>query len=248
MSDTACASVRVPSDPLAGYGREELEAMCMAGYEVRECFRVLGKASLNVVGEVLKGQGTFYELQHYPKGDVYDPETHAQYYYHAHRPESGEHGHFHTFLRARGMPPGIHPAPYHGTASRPLGDEALSHIVAISMDARGFPTHLFTTNRWVTAETWYRAEDVVRMIDHFIVDHAWPNWAVNRWITAMVTLFKPQITHLLQERDRVVAEWQARHPDRDVFEDRALDITSILPISVEEQVAALEERLQAGDG
>lgn len=230
-------------DPLEGWAREDLEVMLAAGYEVRECFRVLGKVGLNVVGEILKDQGTFYEMQHYPRGDVFDPETHSQYYYHAHRPESGEHGHFHTFLRAGGIPKGIRPAPYAGSAPRPLGREALAHIVAISMDRHGFPTHLFTTNRWVTGETWYRAEDVIAMIDRFAIDHAWPSWPTNRWITAMLQLFRPQIAHLLRERDRVVAEWAARHPDRDVYEDRALEITSILSISVERQIAALERRL-----
>ncbi len=234
--------MRIP-DPLEGLEREELETMLAAGYEARECMRVLEKVGLNLVGEILKGQGTFYELQHYPKGDVYDHETHSQYYYHAHRPESGEHGHFHTFLRAAGMPPGVRPAPYRGSAPRPLGKDALSHLVAISMDRYGRPTHLFTTNRWVTGETWYRAEDVIRMVDRFAIDHAWPCWATNRWITAMLQLFKPQIAELLRERDRVVAEWARRHPDRDVFEDRELDITSITPISIDAQIAALEQRL-----
>lgn len=233
---------------LKHYPAQECELMLQAGYEVRECFRVLDKVGLNVVGEILKDQGTFYELQHYPKGDVYDMETHAQYYYHAHRPESGEHGHFHTFLRAKGMPRDIRPAPYEGDSPRPLGKDALAHIIAISMNAAGYPTHLFTTNRWVTAETWYRAEDVIRMIDHFLIDHAWPSWATNRWITAMLTLFKPQIAHLLRQRDRTVAAWQKAHPGRDVFEDRELDITSIMPISVEEQIEALEARLRSGDG
>jgi hypothetical protein len=232
-----------PDDLLQAYGREELELMLAAGYEVRECMRVLYKVGLNVVGEILKGHGTFYEMQHYPKGDVFDPETHSQYYYHAHRPESGEHGHFHTFLRAAGMPKGIRPAPYAGKAPRPLGKDALSHIVAISMDRHGSPTHLFTTNRWVTGETWYRAEDVIAMMDRFAIDHAWPSWPTNRWITAMLQLFRPQIAHLLRERDRVVAEWAQRHPDRDVYEDRELEITSMMPISIEEHIAALERRL-----
>lgn len=232
-----------PDDLLNDYGREELEVMLAAGYEVRECMRVLYKVGLNVVGEILKGQGTFYEMQHYPKGDVFDPDTHSQYYYHAHRPESGEHGHFHTFLRAAGMPKGICPAPYSGQAPRPLGKDALSHIVAISMDRHGSPTHLFTTNRWVTGETWYRADDVIAMMDRFAIDHAWPSWPTNRWITAMLQLFRPQIVHLLQERDRVVAEWAQRHPDRDVYEDRELEITSMMPISIDEQIAALERHL-----
>ncbi len=229
------------ADPLAGLEREQLELMLAAGYEARECMRVLHKVGRNLVGEILEGQGEFVQYQHYPKGDVYDPETHSQYYYHAHRP--GEHGHFHLFLRAAGMPEGIVPAPYDGDAPRPLGRDAVAHLIAISMDAWGRPIALFTTNRWVTAETWYRAEDVVRMLDRFEIDHAWPSWPTNRWLGAMVRLFRPQIIQLLHARDRAVAAWQARHPERDVYEDRELEVTSWLPISLEEQIRAVEARL-----
>ena len=89
---------------LAALDAETLGQMLTAGLEAKECLRVLGKADMNIVGECLSGQGTFYEFDHYPNGDVYDRETHAQYYYHAHRGCAGEHGHFHTFLRASGMP------------------------------------------------------------------------------------------------------------------------------------------------
>ena len=229
------------ADPLAGLEREQLELMLAAGYEARECMRVLHKVGRNLVGEILEGQGEFVQYQHYPKGDVYDPETHSQYYYHAHRP--GEHGHFHLFLRAAGMPEGIAPAPYDGDAPRPLGRDAVAHLIAISMDAWGRPIALFTTNRWVTAETWYRAEDVVRMLDRFEIDHAWPSWPTNRWLGAMVRLFRPQIIQLLHARDRAVAAWQARHPERDVYEDRELEVTSWLPISLEEQIRAVEAHL-----
>ena len=54
--------------------------MQAAGREVADCVRVLRKVNLNVVGEVLKGQRQFVRLIHYPKGDVFDRETHAQYY------------------------------------------------------------------------------------------------------------------------------------------------------------------------
>ncbi|HNH52809.1 MAG TPA: hypothetical protein PLL07_10365, partial [Nitrosomonas sp.] len=43
--------------------REQLERMAEAGAQIIECYRVLQKAGLNVVGEVLKGQGEFYELE-----------------------------------------------------------------------------------------------------------------------------------------------------------------------------------------
>ncbi len=216
----------------------ELERMLAAADEIEECYRVLAKGGGNIVSEVLKDQGTFYEWNHYPDGDVYDPETHAQYYYHAHRGES-EHGHFHTFLREKGMPAGISPASHPNTDEWPGEDDVLTHFVAISMDPQGFPTRLFSANRWVTGETWYGAGDVCAMIDNFIIDHAYPSWPVNRWISALFILFKPEIAELLRRRDEVVAAWAAQHPAEDVLEDRDLDVTSFLDISVDDQIARI---------
>lgn len=219
--------------------REQLERMADAGAQILECYRVLKKAGLNIVGEMLKGQGEFYELEHYPKDDVFDAETHSQYYYHAHREDAGEHGHFHTFLRQPGMPEGMQPVPYDGEEPWPQGTDALSHLIAISMDAYGFPVGLFATNRWVTAEAWYNAEDVIAMLDRFNIDHAGPSWPVNIWISAMMVLFRPQIEVLLRERDEVVSDWARVHPGVDVFEDRALDLTGYRDINVEAQIKAV---------
>jgi hypothetical protein len=70
------------------------------------------------------------------------------------------------------------------------------------MDAYGWPIGLFTTNRWVTNQTWYSAADTIRMLDRFLIDHAYPSWPVNRWISAMFRLFRPQIVELLERRDQ----------------------------------------------
>ncbi|MCC5984272.1 MAG: hypothetical protein JJU42_07905 [Rhodobacteraceae bacterium] len=231
----------IPAPDLTALPRDELRAMQAAGAEVRECIRVLRKAGLNVVGEVLKGQGQFVKLTHYPKGDVYDRETQSQYYYHAHR--NGEHGHFHLFLRAGGMPAGCAPIPEAATRDWPAGDKALSHLVAISMDRFGAATGLFTTNRWVTADTWYPAADVIRMLPHFAIDHAAPSWPTNRWLTAMVTLFRPQIAALVQARDAALAARRAAHPDRDVFEDRDFEVPSETAIDVDAQIKAVDRAL-----
>ncbi len=213
--------------------------MLAAGAEIRECYRVLGKAGLNVVGEVLRGHGQFVELDHYPPDDVFDDETASQYYYHAHR--AGEHGHFHTFLRARGMPPNVAPLDYpQASEPWPHGADALAHLTAISMDAYGFPTALFATNRWVTDESWYRADDVIGMLDRFVIDHAGPSWPVNRWISAMLRLFRPHIVALLRHRDAVIDAWQRAAPGMDVLEDRQLEITGLLPISVDGWIGELE--------
>ena len=119
----------------------------------------------------------------------------------------------------------------------------MSHLVAIGMDDYGEPIGLFTVNRWVCGDTWYSAADVIRMAMSFRIDHAFPSWPVNRWLTAMLALYLPQIEWLLQARDAAVAAWAKRHPGRDVFEDRTLEITSELPLSIDEQIAALDALL-----
>jgi hypothetical protein len=225
---------------------EELEAMALAGQQVVEVYRVLAKTGDNVVGELLRGTDTFYEWDHYPKGDIYDRETHSQYYYHAHAADQrfpGEHGHFHTFLRPKGMPPGLAPADIPGRPVPEDPNDELSHLIAIAMTQAGFPFRLFSTNRWVTGESWYRAEDVIALLDCFNIDHARPSWPANRWITAIVGLFKPQIVELVRARDRAVAAWAELHPERDVYEDRALEIASYMDIDVEAQVRAVSQAL-----
>jgi len=224
--------------------RWRLESMSKAADDVLEALRLMGKASTNPVAQVLKHQGEFFESDHYPKGDIYDDESAAQYYYHAHRAETGEHGHFHTFLRAKGIPPGIEPAPYSGPAERPLGSDAISHLIAVSMNKAGLPIGLFTTNRWLTGETFYAAPDVIQMLDRFDIDHAHPCLATNRWISALLRLYRPQVELLLLQRDETIRDWQRRHPERDVFEDRELDITSEIRIDIDEQAALVDAALK----
>lgn len=226
---------------LAALSGDELDRMHQSGARIVENLRLLKKSGQNMVGQCLANQGTFYEDEHYPKGDVYDSESHAQYYYHAHRPESGEHGHFHTFLRAAGMPRMVKPIAYTGKAKRPSGKDALSHIVAVSMNRPGMPVSMFTTNRWVTDETFYPAADVIKMLDRFSIEQSYPCLATNRALTAVLHLFKPQVIALLDRRDRTIEAWSETHPDRDVYEDRELEITSIIDINVDQQLAAIKK-------
>lgn len=247
LEEAACR----PRLNLAQLSRGELEHMAEAGQEVVEVHRVLAKTGDNVVGELLRGHETFYEWDHYPPGDVYDAETHAQYYYHAHPPDQrfeGEHGHFHTFLRPKGMPDGIAPAKVPGYTPPQDPNDALSHLIAIAMDKHGIPFRLFTVNRWVTGEVWYEAGDVERMLEHFAIDHARPSWPVNRWVTGMLHLFRPQIVELLRARDSSVELWRQKHPDRDVYEDRELEVTSYADIDLETQVRSVTEALQQAGG
>ncbi len=226
---------------LNNLSREQLEEMAGAGQQILECYRVLRKSDTNVVAEVLRGQGEFIELDHYPAGDVYDSESHSQFYYHSHR--EGEHGHFHTFLREKGMPNDCRPVAQSEADFMKERDDTLSHLIAISMDRAGFPIALFTTNRWVTADNWYKADDVIRMLDRFEMDQSWPSWPTNIWVSAMLRLFRPEIEKLIRVRDVAMDDWQTTHPDVDAFEDRECDITSTLDISVASQIERVNQAL-----
>ena len=223
--------------------QERLEKMAAAGAEVMECYRVLEKASANVVGEVIANQGTFYEWDHYPDGDVFDHDSHSQHYYHSHRPEEGEHGHFHLFMRREAIPDRMTHRPYGSTGEWPTGDDIICHLIAIAMEPKGYPTHLFTTNRWVTGEIWYRSADVIELLDRFEIDHTYPSWAANRWITAMVALYQPQIAQLLIERDVVIDAWAESH-DGDVLEDRDLEVTSKVSLDIKHQIKQINKALK----
>jgi hypothetical protein len=228
--------------------------MSSAAAVIGDCRRELATRNRNIVSEVL-GNNPAAEWQHYPDGEVYDPKSHAQYFYHTHPIEGRpvrEHGHFHTFLRADGMPAGTAPlilpeiavadVPVPPPQAQPLKHgirEEVSHLVAIAVDSRGEPIRLFTTNRWVTGETWYRADDVIRMLDRFTFTKIEPSETLNRWICAMLRLFRPQITELLQMRDETVMAWRWRRRTQ-VFEDPGLEITSSLDIGFDAQLAFLD--------
>jgi len=228
---------------LNDHSESVLRTMLEAGEIVRDSCRALDKAGLNLVGECLKGQGDFYELSHYPTDDVYDADSKSQYYFHTHRGLSGEYGHFHTFLRTGGMPASLNPIKNTGKEPWPSGTDALSHLICISMNQQGYPIGLFTTNRWVTGESWYEAEAVIQMLDRFAVDHAHPNLAVNQWITAIFALYRFEMVELIRLRDQKIKEWRAGHPKKDVFEDRKLEITSYKTIDVDVKINDIQQAL-----
>jgi hypothetical protein len=229
--------------------REMLSRMAAAAETAVECVHDLHEAGSNLVIEALRGSEEFVEWEHYPPDDVRDPKTHAQYFFHAHAPEDREHpdyAHFHTFMGSKGMPAGLAPVEFDGYAPRSGTDgDAMSHLIAISMTPSGMPERLFTTNRWVTAETWYRAPDVIAMLDGFVVESNDRSPQINGWLTAMIVLFRPQIEQLLIERDRAVERWRLMYPGSDVFEDRRLDITSSIDISLHEHIEWLDNQLES---
>jgi hypothetical protein len=224
-----------------------LSRMAEAAVKVVNCIHELHQSGSNLVMEALRGSGSkeFTEWEHYPSDDVHDPKSHAHYYFHVHSPDGRDrpdYAHFHTFMRSRGMPAGTRRTEVGGASS--TEGEPMSHLVAISMTPAGMPERLFTTNRWVTAETWYRAPDVIAMLDGFVVHKDQPSRLLNQWLTAMFVLFRPQIEHLIIERDRAIEQWRSLHPGSDIFEDRRLDITSSVDISLHQHIKWLDSQLE----
>jgi len=238
MAERALSSDAVS---LTALGPAVLDRMAAAGAEVCEWERVLARTGDNVVGELLRWQGKFREWDHCPKGDVFDPGSRAQYYYHAHSKAErapGEHGHFHTFVRDEG-PDATNALPRPGgTMCAAAGP--LCHLVGLSMDRHGRLVRLFTTNRWVTGECWQPASEVIARLDGFNIGIARPSWPTNRWITAVLDLFRPQIEALIRARDVVMAQRARGSGDQDPLEDRSLAVISEMWVTVPDQVRAID--------
>lgn len=205
--------------------------------QIQECYRVLKKANSNVVWEILRQSAPFTQWDHYPKGDVFDQDTQSQYYYHAHpaavkENTRDENGHFHLFLRKKGIPAEFKPIKM-DKKGRPKGskEDDVCHLIAISMDKHGYPVELFTTNRWVTGETWYEAADVIQFLDYFNIDHTYPSWPLNLWLSSMVRVYKEAIAKLILARDQTIEAWKDKHPQKNVYEDRNLEVTSSLKLA-----------------
>lgn len=241
------------------------ERETQAAETIRECRAALATHGTSLLEEAIGHSGTdIVDWRHYPEDEGYDPVTHVQYFYHRHpavasRPggqavEAG--GHFHLFLRGEGVPAGISPmlfadaavarekppaSPQSAPSQRGRRQE-VCHLVAITIGRGGEPTGLFTTNRWVTGETWYRAEDMIRLIDRIRFDPTRPARLLDRWIEATVCLFATQIAELLAERDKSIHRWRWRWPRSNAFEDERLEVTSSCAIDLEARLNAVEAR------
>ena len=204
-----------------------------ASQVILDCYSKLSASGSNVVKELLPKDGsTIYEWDHYPKGDIKD--TYGQYFYHSHSSKDQdrvpEHGHFHVFLRKAALPERAVPLAVSKKHQEDPTKDGLCHVMGIAMNEYGFPTALFTVNHWMVDGLWYGTEDMMACLDKFEVSHDQHSRLANTWVTAMVRLFHEPIRSLLEVRDEVIADWQKEHPQEDVFKDKRLEVTSVLPL------------------
>jgi hypothetical protein len=188
---------------------------------------------------VLTGGERVEDSRHYPAGDLYDPVSHAQMYFHTHRRR--ENGHLHLFLRTAGMPAAVRRLG--GRAAEVAVGEAGEpcHLVAIGVDGRGMPNHLFTTNRWVTGEVWFPAEAVIALLPRFRIGGEGAPALVGAWAAAFLVLVAPLVEGLVRQRDERMRAWSRRHPDSPVLDDPALEIPSHRPFALSRWLGTVRE-------
>jgi hypothetical protein len=179
------------------------------------CERILAKSGENVLRSTLTDASSVDAWSHYPPGDIFDPESGAQWYYHCHVPSADgiEHGHFHCFLRPEGAKGPVH------------------HLIAVGVDAHGRLHRLFTVNQWVVGDTWLGAEETISLLPRFDVQMPKPSYLVNRWLTAVVRLYEDEIAVLIRERDERL---RTHVPPENIAvrEDRSLEVTSSLRVDL----------------
>lgn len=216
----------------------ELTAMAEAGDRLAAI-----EASMRAAGTspraLLLGGDEVEPFRHYPPGDVYDFASHSQFYFHSHRDH--EHGHAHLFLRPAGMPLGCAPKVAVGGADSPC------HLIAVGLGHNGFAGELFTTNRWVTGESWYEARQVGRMLPYFHIEGASDGARVGRWLTALLSLYRPLVMALVERRDEAVAAWAAEHGGDPLNDDR-LEVTSHAAIDAHLWRQALDAEMRRRSG
>ena len=177
-----------------------------AAHTVIETITAMAKEGRPLMLRVLP-EGDVHFWHHYPDNDARDAVTRSRWYYHVHPPgdrDPSEHGHFHLFLHRTQIDGDAEPV-----AMPAAGEEAeahVTHVAGLSIDTNGIPMKWFVTNRWITDEFLYPAEVMISHLPAYNVDSTGEDGLVNRFVTAMVALYREELAGLLRQRDACQAE------------------------------------------
>ncbi|MBU6418751.1 MAG: hypothetical protein KGQ79_03390 [Proteobacteria bacterium] len=202
-----------------------MDAQIRAAMELVAALGEMENAGRNIVTTLLDG-APFVALEHYPPDDVRDPETNAQYYFHAHRGRL-ESGHIHCFLRD--------------------AENTLTHVAAIGLDQTGRPTRMFTTNLWATADVFTPAGTLIEQLPRMNWPAAPGPAPVNRALSALFVLYRREIAALLRRRDARLARYAATIAPADPLQDERLEVLSTARINLPVTLARLRARLALTD-
>ena len=211
-----------------------------AAHTVIETITAMAQEQRPLMLRVLpEGESNFWK--HYPENDARDRDTKSRWYYHVHAPgdrEPDEHGHFHLFLHrtqlAEGSVPSVMP---------PEGEDAkahVTHIIGLSIDYRGIPRSWFATNRFVTNEFLYPADVMIDHLPLYMVDNTAEDSLVNRFVTAMVALYRDEIAELLRARDARQAELVEQHGEAAFEKQSGEEVLASIPIDLDAKIESLD--------
>jgi len=208
-----------------------LERMQSAAHDLIHCLEEFASRGEVPLAAVVRESGAPCLWQHY-QGNAASPlgeQPHElHYYYHSHAVTGAlrqEHGHYHLFAQL-GADDG--------------GTPRYTHIVAIGVDARGLPLRLFTTNRWVTDETWLPADKVIALSERIASASETASDSVERWLRAQLGVFAPQIAALLRHRDHRIGRRMHGGRRPGLLEDRRMHVLSQCRVSVQHQLTAFD--------
>lgn len=180
--------------------------------------------------------------KHYPPKDARDKFCRSRWYYHVHAAGSrdeDEHGHFHLFLHRTQLPEGLEPKVW--PPQREDAKAHVTHLVGLSIDKVGIPRAWFTVNRFVTNEFLFPADVMIDHLADFNVDHTAEDDCVNRFVTAMVALYREEIAQLLRERDERQAELVAEFGAEAAYEKASkVEVLSQIPIDLDAKLGSLD--------
>lgn len=185
-------------------------------------------------------EGSPLYWEHYPDNDARSKSTLARWYYHVHpagQRDDDEHGHFHLFLHRTQL--NDDSGEWSEPANKSETRANVVHIAGLSINHSGIPRSWFVTNRWVTDEWLYPAEKVIEHLPLYDVDDTGEDATVNRFLTAMVAMYRPEITELLQERDRKFAEIGVSPENPGDWENKEHEVLGQIPIDLDEKLEEL---------
>ena len=203
------------------------------------CLFEMAEANTNPVLQVINPDTPLEENKKYPADFLQFNQLGWRAYYHCHPASragnhrfSGEHGHFHIFVRVEDDP------------------EKWSHLAALAMDNMGQPLGWFSVNHWVTGESWASADVLTKKLDSIplILSDSGENSPPNneqddlqllflrteRWLLAFLALSADKIKLLLQQRDEVLSEKQKEHTSMEIKTDKSLYLLSEIPVNIKE--------------
>lgn len=181
--------------------------------------------------------------KHYPKGDAKDAQCKSRWYYHVHAPgqrHPDEHGHFHLFIHRDQLSDDVG-EPIVGPTGKPKTGKIhaqVAHIAGLSINTIGIPRAWFVTNRWVTQEYLYPADVMIDHLAEFNVDETPQDALVNRCVTAMVELYREELSDLLRQRDAAMAE-RLKAEGSEAYESREYEVLGEMPIDLDAKIASI---------